>query len=52
MIFKLLAKLKPIKYNDGLGAIKPKPLSKVHLQGQHVERFLKHKRGINGSRQK
>ena len=45
MIFKLLAKLKPIKSDDGLVAIKPKPLSKVHLQGQHVERFIKQKQG-------
>ncbi len=44
MIFKLLAKLKPIRTNDGLVAIKPKPLSKVHLQGQHVERFLKQRK--------
>tara|TARA_R100000455_G_C6167005_1_gene49957 strand:- start:374 stop:520 length:147 start_codon:yes stop_codon:yes gene_type:complete len=46
MIFKLLAKLKPLKRDKGLIAIKPKPLSKVHLQGQHVESFLKLKRGI------
>lgn len=46
MIFKLLAKLKPIRSKDGLVAIKPKPLSKVHLQGQHVEKFLKLKRGV------
>ena len=44
MIFKLLAKLKPIKSNDGLVAIKPKPLSKVHLQGRHVERFIKERK--------
>ena len=50
MIFKLLAKLKPIKSDDGLVAIKPKPLSKVHLQGQHehVERFIKQKKLKNG----
>ena len=48
MIFKLLAKLKPIRTNDGLVAIKPKPLSKVHLQGQHVERFIKQRKLKNG----
>ena len=46
MIFKLLTKLKPLKRDEGLVAIKPKPLSKVHLQGQHVEKFLKLKRGV------
>ncbi len=48
MIFKFLAKLKPIRTNDGLVAIKPKPLSKVHLQGQHVERFIKQRKLKNG----
>jgi len=48
MIFKLLAKLKPLKRDEGLAAIKPKPLSKVHLQGQHVERFLKQKKVKHG----
>jgi len=44
MIFKLLRNIKPLKRNEGLVAIKPKPLSKVHLQGQHVERFLKQRK--------
>lgn len=44
MIFKFLAKLKPIKSNNGLVAIKPKPLSKVHLQGQHVGKFIKQRK--------
>tara|TARA_R100000773_G_scaffold32721_1_gene27888 strand:+ start:203 stop:355 length:153 start_codon:yes stop_codon:yes gene_type:complete len=44
MIFKLLAKLKPIKKSDGLQGIKIKPLSKVHLQGEHVGRFIKQKK--------
>jgi len=44
MIFKFLSKIKPLKRDEGLIAIKPKPLSKVHLQGQHVERFLKQRK--------
>ena len=44
MIFKLLAKLKPLKRDEGLVGIKPKPLSKVHLQGQHVQKFIKQRR--------
>lgn len=48
MIFKLLAKIKPFKRDERLDPVRPKPLSKVHLQGQHVERFLKHKRSKHG----
>jgi len=51
-VFNLVYIIKKIfkPTNDGLEGIRPKPLSKIHKMGYHVNKFIKQRRAYKNGK--